>query len=105
MHAPTVFGKGIEDLCTPRSQGLLNAGARQRQDLECAGLPCDRVCLCLVGAGVDDHIGPFGGQLQDRGAANMPTRAGQQGDWAIELTQILLRDQGAVRLQGLHKRP
>jgi hypothetical protein len=45
------------------------------------------------------------GQLQDRGAANMPTRAGQQGDWAIELTQTLRRDQGAVRLQGLHKRP
>jgi len=61
---------------------------KQRQGLAAAGadLQGDCVCLALVGAGVDDDVGPFCSQLQYCGTANIPPRAGDQGNFAIELT-------------------
>src|SRR5215813_1476193 len=62
---------------------------RQCLDPERPGLLCDCVCLGLIGAGIDHHVGSFGGELQDCSTANIPPRTGHQGNFAIELTHAI----------------
>jgi len=45
----------------------------------------DRLGLGPVGSRVDDHVRAFRGQLQDRRAADVATRARHQGHLAFEL--------------------
>src|SRR2546422_152455 len=58
-----------------------------RDGLDPAGLslPYHGVSLCLVGAVVDDDVGAFRRELQDRRSADIPTRACDERDLAIEL--------------------
>ena len=69
------------DLVLPGDVG--NDG--ERLDAERPGLARDRVGLGLVGAGVDDDVRAFAGQLQHRRAADVAAGPGYQGDLAFEL--------------------
>ena len=59
---------------------------RERLDPEALGFAHDGVGLGLVGAGVDDDVGAFPGQLQHRRAADIAARAGYQRDFSLKLS-------------------
>jgi len=58
----------------------------ERLDPAVLGCPRDLVGIGLVGAGVDDDVSPFSGQLQYRRTADIAARSGHQGDFPVELT-------------------